>query len=105
MALNLSGLLDARRTAGEYLQIIAAMEDERRKPLMRAYEHYRHQVSDLAEARKILYFTPDLPEEAASKAASRLADDRLRKDYSRFIRAAKHEERLSLDWIEKALAA
>ncbi|MEE9237512.1 MAG: hypothetical protein V3U52_06975 [Thermoplasmata archaeon] len=102
MALNLSALLDARRTAGEYMQILSAMKEEWRKPLMRAYEHYRHQVSVLAEARRILYFPPDSPQEAASRAAKELGVTRLREDYSRLIRAAKQEERLSLDWIEKA---
>ncbi len=103
MALNLTALLDARRTAGEYLQIVAAMREDLRKPLMRASEHYRHQVSALAEARRILYYMPDLPEEAASKAAARLASGPLRTDYSRCIRSARQEERLSLEWIEKAL--
>jgi hypothetical protein len=103
MALNLNTLLDSRRTAGEYLQILAAMKEEWRKPLMRASEHYRHQVSVLGEARKVLYFPLDLPHEAASKAGDKLADQRLRRDYSRFLRAAREEEMLSLEWIERAL--
>lgn len=103
MALNLNAMLDARRTAGEYLQIIAAMKEDWRKPLMRAYEHYRHQVAALAQARNFLYFPADLPEQAASKAAQELADPRLRSSYRRAIKAAKEEEMLSLEWIEKAL--
>jgi hypothetical protein len=103
MALNLNALLDARRTAGEYLQILAAMREDWRRPLMRASEHYRHQVSVLAEARKVLYFPLDEPQEAAARAAEKLADPRLRRDYSRFLRAAREEEMLSLEWIAKAL--
>ncbi len=103
MALNLNALLDARRTAGEYLQVLAAMKEGWRKPLMRAFEHYRHQVSVLAEARKVLYFPTELPEDAATKAAARLSDAFLRTEYSRFIRAAREEEMLSLEWIERAL--
>ncbi|MFQ5838086.1 MAG: hypothetical protein ACE5HJ_04810 [Thermoplasmata archaeon] len=103
MALNLNALLDARRTAGEYLQILAAMKEEWRKSLMRASDHYRHQVSVLGEARRVLYFPLEIPEKAASKAAARLADVRPRKDYSIFLRAARDEELLSLEWIAKAL--
>ncbi len=103
MTLNLNALLDARRTAGEYLQVIAAMKEEWRKPLMRAYEHYRHQVATLAQARNFLYFPADLPEQAATKAAQELSDPRLRTSYRRLIQAAKEEEILSLEWIEKAL--
>lgn len=103
MALNLNALIDARRTAGEYIQIIAAMNEGWRKPLTRAYEHYRHQVSALAQARNFLYFPADVPEQAASKAAQELADPRLRASYRRVIKAAKEEEMLSLEWIEKAL--
>ncbi len=103
MALNLNAFLDARRTAGEYLQILAAMQKEWRTGLLRAAEHYRHQVSNLADARRVLYFPRDLPEEAASQAAADLADEKRRTAYGRYLRAAKEEERLSLEWIEKAL--
>lgn len=103
MALNLNALLDARRTAGEYLEILAAMRESWRKPLMRACDHYRHQVATLAQARNILYFPPDLPEEAARKAGTALGQGRLRRDYARLIRDAKEEELLSLEWIEQAV--
>lgn len=103
MALNLNAFLDARRTAGEYLQILAAMREEWRAGLLRAAEHYRHQVSALADARRVLYFPRDLPEEAASQAAAALADEKRRGAYVRYLKAAREEERLSLEWIEELL--
>lgn len=103
MALNLNAFLDARRTAGEYLQILAAMREAWRPALLRAAEHYRHQVSALADARRILYFPRDLPEEAASQATEALGDAKRRAAYARSLKGAKEEELLSLEWIEKAL--
>ncbi|MDX1534719.1 MAG: hypothetical protein R3291_03770, partial [Thermoplasmata archaeon] len=103
MALNLNALLDARRTASEFTQILAAMNEEWRVSLSRAAEHYRHQVTALGEARRILYFPREAPEDAATKAARQLADPELRKRYGEVLRAALEEENLSLEWIERAI--
>lgn len=103
MALNLNALLEARRTAGEFLQILAAMREDWRLPLMRASEHYRHQVSALAEARRVLYFPRGMPDEAASKASERMSDEGLRREYVRLLKLAKEEDLLSLSWIERAV--
>ncbi|MEE9268329.1 MAG: hypothetical protein V3U70_02870, partial [Thermoplasmata archaeon] len=102
MALNLNALLDARRTASEFTQILAAMNEAWRSSLGRAADHYRHQVSALGEARNILYFPRESPEEAATKAAKQLADPELRNRYADVLRAALEEENLSLEWIERA---
>lgn len=105
MALNLNALLDARRTASEFTQILAAMNEEWRSSLARAADHYRHQVTALSEARRILYFPQEAPEEAATKAAKQLAEPKLRKRYADVLRAALEEENLSLEWIERATEA
>ncbi|MFQ5552334.1 MAG: hypothetical protein ACE5EW_01180 [Thermoplasmata archaeon] len=105
MALNLNALLDARRTASEFTQILAAMKEEWRASLGRAADHYRHQVTALGEARKILYFPREAPEEAATKAAKQLSDPALRTRYAEVLRAALEEENLSLEWIERAIEA
>ncbi|MCJ2531279.1 MAG: hypothetical protein LN413_03035 [Candidatus Thermoplasmatota archaeon] len=102
MALNLNALLDARRTASEFTQILAAMNEAWRSSLGRAADHYRHQVSALGEARNILYFPREAPEEAAMRAAEQLADPELRNRYADVLRAALEEENLSLEWIERA---
>ncbi|MEE9173537.1 MAG: hypothetical protein V3U30_01015, partial [Thermoplasmata archaeon] len=73
-----------------------------RSSLGRAADHYRHQVSALGEARNILYFPREAPEEAAMKAAKQLADPELRNRYADVLRAALEEENLSLEWIERA---
>ncbi|MFQ5919384.1 MAG: hypothetical protein ACE5I4_04990 [Thermoplasmata archaeon] len=103
MALTLNALLDARRTASEFTQILAAMNEDWRLSLSRAAEHYRHQVTALGEARHILYFPREAPEEAATKAAKQLANPELRKRYGDVLRAAMDEENLSLEWIERAV--
>lgn len=103
MALNLNALLDARRTASEFTQILAAMNEDWRTALSRAADHYRHQVAALGEARRILYFPREAPAEAAAKAAKQLADPTLRKRYADVLRAALEEENLSLEWIERAV--
>ncbi|MFQ5908525.1 MAG: hypothetical protein ACE5JE_06865 [Thermoplasmata archaeon] len=105
MALNLNALVDARRTASEFTQILAAMNEDWRSSLGRAADHYRHQVTALGEARRILYFPREAPEEAATKAARQLADPELRKRYTEVLRAAHEEESLSLEWIERAVKA
>jgi hypothetical protein len=105
MALNLNALLDARRTASEFTQILAAMNETWRPSLGRAADHYRHQVTALSEARRILYFPREAPEEAATKAATQLAKPDLRKRYADVLRAALEEENLSLEWIERATEA
>ncbi|MFQ6012552.1 MAG: hypothetical protein ACE5LS_02785 [Thermoplasmata archaeon] len=105
MALNLNALLDARRTASEFTQILAVMNEDWRSSLARAAEHYRHQVTALGEARRILYFPRQAPQEAATKAAKQLADPALRRRYADVLRAALEEETLSLEWMERAAKA
>lgn len=103
MALNLNALLDARRTASEFLQILAAMNPDWRPGLARAAEHYGHQVTVLGQARGVLYFPLEAPDEAAPRAARDLADPDRREKYGSLLGAALEEEKLSLDWIERVL--
>lgn len=103
LALALNGLLDARRTASEFLQILAAVVPAWRTALARAAEHYRHEVAVLGQARDVLYFPPRETEEAVAQAARDLADPDRRRRYGAFLKAAYEEERLSLEWVERAL--
>lgn len=103
MALTLNALLDARRTASEFLQVLAAMNPDWRAGLARAAEHYRHQVAVLGQARDVLYFPPREPETAAHRAAEDLANEDRRRRYVSLLGAALEEEKLSLDWIERVL--
>lgn len=103
LALTLNAVTDARRTAGEFLLMLGAIRDDLRQVTSRAADHYRHQVAALAQARKLIYYPFDLGEKAAAQAATELADPERREGYARIIKAAKAEELLSLEWIEKAL--
>jgi hypothetical protein len=103
MALNLNGLIDARRAAGEYLQILAAMKGKDNAAYRRAAEHYAHEVSVLAEARRIIPYPFDAPAEAAARAAAGLANGRARETYAGALRNAREEEMEALEWVARAV--
>lgn len=103
MATNLSAIADARRAAGEFLRILAAMKPEWSRPLNRAAEHYFHLIAVLAQAQPIVGFPRDAPERAAEKAAASLADAEKRALLAKFLWSAQQEDGEALGWIKVAL--
>lgn len=102
-ALNLQALADARRAAGEYLQVVAALRPEWARGLRRAAEHYRHEVAVLAEARRLMPYPVELQERAEEVAEELLGDGERRRRFSDYIRTARAEEAEALDWISMTL--
>lgn len=100
---NLSALADARRAAGGFLLVLAAMKPEWSRPLHRAAEHYGHLLTVLAEAQPLVGFPPDDPARAAEAAAAKLKDARHRELLTRFLWSAKQEDEEALRWIEVTL--
>jgi len=103
MATNLSAIADARRAAGEFLRIVAAMKAEWSRALNRAAEHYFHYVAVLAQAQPIVEFPREAPALAAEKAAANLADPQKRALLAKFLWTAKQEDEEALGWIDIAL--
>ncbi len=103
MASNLSAIADARRAAGEFLRILAAMKPEWSRALNRSAEHYFHLIAVLAQAQPIIGFPLGAPERAAEKAATNLADPDKRALLSKFLWSAKLEDEEALGWIHVTL--
>ena len=103
MAANLSAIADARRAAGEFLRIVAAMKPDWSRALNRAAEHYFHLIAVLAQAQPIIGFPLDAPAVAAEKAAANLADAGKRALLAKFLWSAKQEDEEALGWIDVAL--
>jgi len=103
MATNLSAIADARRAAGEFLRMLAAMKPEWSRALNRAAEHYFHHVAVLAQAQPIVEFPREAPAVAVEKAAANLADAEKRALLAKFLWTAKQEDEEALGWIDVAL--
>lgn len=103
LALNLQALADARRAAGEYLQVVAALQPAWARGLRRAAEHYRHEVAVLAEARRVLPYPVELEERAEEVARKLLGDPERRQRFGDFLRTARAEDAEALEWISMTL--